>query len=163
MGVFPSNLLNFWEIETLTKSIYLILPISSPPNPFPPILVSKQGVLSLSKSLHFAFPSFPFIQRHPYRRGKSFVFLFLYIDNTMLTASSESVRHHIMSHLTASFTIFRYCWHSYCRWVVLVAGLICCRYHWASWYVVLESLSLTLVLQFLTWIFIIISLVLFSI
>ena len=58
MEVFPSNLSNFKENETLTKSIYQILPIPSPPNPFPPIFLSKQRILSPSKFLSFLFLHF---------------------------------------------------------------------------------------------------------
>ena len=46
--VFPLNLFNVGKINTLTKNIH-----QSYKNPFPPILLSKQRIAHLSKSLPF--------------------------------------------------------------------------------------------------------------
>ena len=61
MEGFPLNFSNFGEIGTFRKSIHQILSIPYPPNPFPPILLSKQGILIPSKSLPFLSP----ISYHP--------------------------------------------------------------------------------------------------
>lgn len=61
MKVFPSYLSNYAEIETLTKSINQIFPISYPLNLIPRILLSKQVILSTFKF----FPPFLSIFFHP--------------------------------------------------------------------------------------------------
>ena len=97
--VFFLNLSTFGEIITLNKFIPIFLPIPSPSNPFPPILLSKQGILPPSKSLPFLSLDF-LLSKHTLRADPADVSLLALI-------STECMVYYIMFRLYSTWkTLF---------------------------------------------------------